>query len=155
MEGPFRVSCHKVFALVSLVTITVAIASPATAQDARSQEGLAPYGTGLEPRSNSPAPIAPAPNSTLEIPQVPKVFEGCWQGVVMEPDSWEHLEGPGIAGWIPANYEICFRRTAERPFEITFTKTTVDTNYAASRGYPVRNVESHTELLSSDGRSLV
>jgi hypothetical protein len=100
-----------------------------------------------------------APNSsgqsTLEIPPVPKEFEGCWEGTVSEPDSWQLLEGPRIAGWIPTTFRLCFRRTGNGPFTITLHDSKLDTEYASERGYTISNYDEQTEVVSTDGRNQV
>ena len=102
----------------------------------------------------TPAPSASG-QSTLEIPPVPREFEGCWEGTVSEPDSWQHLQGPRIAGWIPTTYSLCFRRTGDGPFTITFHDSKLDTEYATEHGYTISNYDAQTEVVSTDGKNQV
>jgi len=102
---------------------------------------------------DKPKPVPDASEqSTLEIPPVPKEFEGCWEGTVSEPDSWQFLEGPRLAGWIPKTYRLCFRRTGNGPFMITFHDTKLDTEFASERGYKISNYDEQTSVVSTDGR---
>jgi hypothetical protein len=93
--------------------------------------------------------------SMLEIPQVPQEFKGCWEATVSQADSWQHLQGPRIGGWIPTTIRLCFRRVGDGPFTITFHDTKLDTDYASEHGYTVSNFDEQTEVVSTDGKNQV
>lgn len=106
-------------ALTGVATAQISIPQPAP------QQRVAPaipkftvdqQGNLVAPDDKPTAAPNPSGQSSLEIRQVPKVFEGCWEGTVPEPDSWQHLQGPRIAGWMPTTYRLCFRRTGDGPF---------------------------------------
>jgi hypothetical protein len=97
------------------------------------------------------SPPSVSSQNALEIPQVPKVFEGCWDGTITEPDSWERVKGPRVARWIPKTERLCFKKTGDGPFTITFHDTKLDSDYASRMGYPVSNYDEQTELVSTDG----
>ena len=115
-----------------------------------------PNGNVIEQGERAPTPPPrEAPQNALEIPQVPKVFEGCWEGTITEPDSWERVQGPRVAGFIPKTERLCFKKIGEAPFTITFHDTRVDTDYASQHGYPVSNYDEQTDLVSTDGQNEV
>jgi hypothetical protein len=103
---------------------------------------------------NTPPPFE-APQNALEIPQVPKPFEGCWEGTITEPDSWERVKGPRIAGYIPHTDRLCFKKLGDEPFTITFHDIKVDSDYASKIGYPISNIDEQTDLVSTDGHNEV
>jgi hypothetical protein len=143
--------------LTGAAAAQVSIAAPAPQQDfapAVSKFRVDRQGNLPAPDEN-PTGSNPPAKSTLEIPQVPKEFEGCWEGTVTEPDSWQVLEGPRLGGWIPSRYRLCFRRTGDGPFTMTFHDTKLDTGYAEERGHSVTNYDEQTELVSTDGKNVV
>lgn len=86
---------------------------------------------------------APAPRVVL-----PTVFRGCWRGRVDEVDDIQQLPGAHpIGAWMPKTYLLCYRRTGEGPFQLTFTEAGVEGN---SR---ITNSSGQMELESTDGRS--
>ena len=96
-----------------------------------------------------PPPIEyhPAPQSTPE-PVLPAIFRGCWQGRVDYVDSIQRLPGGAKIGpWTPKTYRLCYRRTGNGPFALTFTEAGV----VGSR--QITNAAGKMELLSSDGRT--
>ncbi len=149
------VSCS---ALIGVATAQISITPPAP------QQRVAPaipkftvdqQGNLVAPGDKPTAAPNSSGQSTLEIPPVPKEFEGCWEGTVSEPDSWQYLQGPRIAGWMPRTFRFCFRRTGNGPFTITFHDSKLDTAYASERGYKISNYDEQTEVVSTDGRNQV
>ncbi|MGB8684586.1 MAG: hypothetical protein WCD12_17010 [Candidatus Binatus sp.] len=145
-------------AQIGMTTAQISIAPPAP------QQRLAPSVPKftVDQQGNLVAPddkptVAPSSSgqSTLEIPQVPKEFEGCWESTISEPDSYQHLQGPRIAGWIPTTFRLCFRRTGNGPFIITFHDSKLDTEYATDHGYTISNYDAQTEVVSTDGQNQV
>jgi len=149
------VSCS---ALIGVATAQISITPPAPQQrvaPANPKFTVDQQGNLVAPDDKPTAAPEASGQSTLEIPQVPKEFQGCWEGTVSEPDSWQHLQGPRVAGWIPKTFRFCFRRTGNGPFTITFHDTKIDTGWASERGYKVSNYDEQTEVVSTDGRNQV
>ncbi|HEY9157514.1 hypothetical protein [Candidatus Binatus sp.] len=145
-------------ALTGVATAQISITPPASQR----RIALAIPKFTVDQQGNLVAPddkptVAPAASgqSTLEIPQVPKEFEGCWEGTVSEPDSWQVLDGLRFGGWIPRTFRLCFRRTGDGPFTITFHDSKLDTGYASERGYKVSNYDEQTEVVSTDGKNQI
>jgi len=149
------VSCS---ALIGVATAQISITPPAPQQ--RVAPSVPKFAVGQQGNlvapddKPTPAPHA-SEHSTLEIPPVPKEFEGCWEGTVSEPDSWQLLEGPRLGGWIARTFRLCFRRTDNGQFAISFHNSKLDTGYASERGVTVSNYEEQTELVSTDSRNQV
>ncbi len=94
-----------------------------------------------------PEPNPPAAQPSPE-PVLPAVFRGCWQGRVDYLDSIQRLPGGAKIGpWTPKTYRLCYIRTGNGPFELTFT----DAGVVQSR--KITNAVGKMELLSSDGRT--
>ena len=93
--------------------------------------------------------------STLEIPKVPRAFEGCWEGTVAHLDSWRIIKGPRLRNWIPKTFRLCFRRSEQGKFAITLYNTKLDRDFAAKHGFQVADFDSQTELVNSDGERKV
>jgi hypothetical protein len=145
-------------AMTGVATAQISITQPAP------QQRVAPaipkftvdqQGNLVAPDNKPTAAPNPSGQSSLEIPQVPKEFEGCWEGTVSEPDSWQHLQGPRVAGWMPTTYRLCFRRTGNGPFTITFEDSKIDTESALARSYKVNNYDAQTGVVSTDGKNHV
>ena len=104
---------------------------------------------------SGPEPQVPTNQQSKETPnaqttlQLPKAFDGCWQGTVQEPDTWRHVRGPRLAGFIPVTYKLCFQRMGQNPIQITFSNSTLDTEPAAKRGYYIRDVNQRSSLVSA------
>jgi hypothetical protein len=99
----------------------------------------------------SPAVEAPASHSQPVPLQgqavLPAVFRGCWEGRVDELDSLKRLPGGAKPGfWTPKTYRLCYRRTGDGPFVLTFTEAGIEQNDR------ITNAEGRMTLLSSDGR---
>ncbi len=99
---------------------------------------VAPYGKPT-------AALMVSEQGKVDIPQVPIGFEGCWEGTVSVPDSWQLLEGPSLGGWISRTFRLCFRRTGNGPFTVT-----IDTRFASER---ISNYQEQTKVVSTDGRN--
>jgi hypothetical protein len=127
----------------------------ATAQAPAAPASQAPYAPEIPP----PGTIGPPASvekgqGTLEIP-VPKAFDGCWSGLnAGHPDSLQS-GGLQIGGWIPTEVTLCLRKPAEGPWEITYTESKQDTEYAAKHGHPVSDLHAHTEIVSTDGENQI
>ncbi|HVN88637.1 MAG TPA: hypothetical protein VMT61_02350 [Candidatus Binataceae bacterium] len=96
------------------------------------------------------APHAPKPPAMQPSPEpvLPAVFRGCWEGRVDYLDSIQRLPGGAKIGpWTPKTYRLCYIRTGNGPFELTFT----DAGVVQSR--KITNAVGRMELLSSDGRT--
>jgi hypothetical protein len=106
----------------------------------RSQPESTPGTTALRSDGNS-----------LEI-SLPKIFAGCWQGVVPSLDSQVYLGGPGIGAWMTKTYRLCYERVNEGPFTLTFGDTGLE-NSVLTRLHGVSNVNGQVQVLSSDGAS--
>jgi hypothetical protein len=114
---------------------------------------------GREDRGpDTSAPIADAKPSPEAVPaaiasekSLPRGFEGCWQGTVLQRDSWEEIEGPILKGWAPANYTLCLHQSGISP-EITFSRNTAYL-YTSEWVSPQTGLsDTHTEILfSSEG----
>ena len=95
----------------------------------------------------SPA-YQPAPPPYHPEPVLPAIFRGCWQGRVDYLDSIERLPGGAPLGsWTPKTYRLCYRRTGDGPFELTFTEAGV------ARNRRITNAAGKMELKSTDGRT--
>jgi hypothetical protein len=80
-------------------------------------------------------------------PVLPAVFRGCWEGRVDYLDSLERLPGGAKLGfWTPKTYRLCYRRTGNGPFVLTFSEAGIEQNDR------IINAEGRMALLSSDGR---
>lgn len=111
--------------------------------------------------TGSPAEVAALHpgSSTLQIPAAagspkpeaaktgfPASFEGCWEGTVNQPDTWEFGHGPILKGWAPADYVLCFHHSGTVP-NITFSTSSaypVVSDWVASH---VGVENGHTKLL--------
>jgi hypothetical protein len=94
-----------------------------------------------------PREYRPAPQNTPE-PVLPAIFRGCWQGRVDYLDSIQRLPGGAKIGpWTSKTYRLCYRRTGNGPFALTFTEA------GMARSSQVRNATGKMELLSTDGRT--
>jgi hypothetical protein len=105
---------------------------------------------------HSPRPNAleiPSAGSSPKPPEVakngfPAQFEGCWEGTVDQPDTWEFGHGPILKGWEPATYQLCFRHSGAAP-DVTFSTSSA---YPVVSQWVVSNVgveNGHTQLLFS------
>src|SRR5690242_12928927 len=101
-----------------------------------------PPGYQSEPqRASPPAQIYPSQ------PVLPAIFRGCWEGRVDYLDSIERLPGGAKLGfWTPKTYRLCYQRTGDGPFTLTFTEAGIEPNDR------IINAEGRMTLLSSDGR---
>jgi len=94
-----------------------------------------------------PAPVyraAPQPTP----PPLPAIFRGCWKGRVDFVDSIQRLPGGARVGpWTPKTYLLCYRRTGNGPFELTFT----DAGIAHSR--KIINATGKMDVVSTNGRT--
>jgi hypothetical protein len=117
------------------------------ARPAGSSTGLAAL---HNPRSNAleiPTPVS-SPKRELAKGAFPPSFEGCWEGTVPQPDTWEFGHGPILKGWAPATYQLCFRHSGSVP-EVTYSTSSA---YPVVSDWVVSNVgveNGHTELLFS------
>jgi hypothetical protein len=102
----------------------------------------------------APPEIPPPPPEYHPVPQsapapmLPAIFRGCWVGRVDYLDSIERLPGGAKIGpWTSKTYRLCYRRTGEGPFALTFTEAGVVGNSK------ITNATGRMELLSTDGRT--
>lgn len=100
------------------------------------------------PYQSHPQPTPPNAQVYQSQPVLPAVFRGCWEGRVDYLDSLERLPGGAKLGfWTPKTYRLCYRRTGNGPFVLTFTEAGIEQNDR------ITNAEGRMTLLSSDGRS--
>lgn len=66
-----------------------------------------PPPSGPSPPSAAPNPVTANAGENVHLHIMSKDFEGCWQGTVNQPGSWEYVEGPEPSGWSPATYTLC------------------------------------------------
>jgi hypothetical protein len=99
------------------------------------------------PVTTIPPARQPPGASTLEIP-LPKVFRGCWRGVVPRLDSLRMLGGPHVSKWIPKTYRICYEQTGSGPFKLTMSETGL-AGYHSS----LTNVRGIMKVISTNGRT--
>jgi hypothetical protein len=94
-----------------------------------------------------PPPVAQPPSSPPE-PILPAIFRGCWVGRVDDLDSITRLPGgPPLGTWTPKTYRLCYQRTANGPFELTFTEAGI------ARDYRITNATGRMDLRSTDGHT--
>lgn len=95
------------------------------------------------------APIyRPAPQATVIPPPLPAIFRGCWQGRVDYVDTIQRLPGGARIGpWTPKTYRLCYRRTGNGPFELTFTEAGI------ARSNKITNATGKMDVVSTDGRT--
>jgi hypothetical protein len=96
--------------------------------------------------------VEPAPEIRPPIrqeePILPAIFRGCWEGRVDYLDSIERLPGGAKVGpWTPKTYRLCYRRTGNGPFKLTFTEAGV------AQSSRITNAAGKMETLSTDGRT--
>jgi hypothetical protein len=101
-----------------------------------------------QPPPPPPRAYQPAPPPARPEPVLPAIFRGCWLGRVAFLDSIERLPGgPPLGSWTPKTYRLCYRRTGNGPFELTFTEAGVAHNRR------ITNAAGRMELKSTDGRT--
>lgn len=100
-----------------------------------------------QPAEPAPEPTPPAAAQQSE-PALPAIFRGCWEGVVSRLDSIERVPGGAQVGpWTPKTYRLCYERTGNAPFEMTFTEAGV------TRSRRITNANGQIQVLSTDGRT--
>jgi hypothetical protein len=105
------------------------------------------------PQAQQPEEIAPPPivRSKPEMqtePVLPAIFHGCWQGEVTQLDSIQRAPGGAKIGpWTPKTYRLCYERTGDGPFEMTFTEAGI---VHSSR---ITNANGQIQVLTSDGHT--
>jgi hypothetical protein len=99
------------------------------------------------PPAPVPPPVKVAPMTAQEVPALPEVFRGCWQGEVNQLD-WIRREpgAPKIGFWTPKTYKLCYKRVGNQPFTLTFTDTGVEANDK------ILNPHGNVVPISTDGR---
>jgi hypothetical protein len=91
-------------------------------------------------------PEAEAPPPVTSQPILPAIFRGCWQGTVFDLDDIEFFPGaPRDSTWTPKTYFVCYRRTGNGPFELTFNQAGIEHD---SR---IFNANGSVQLLSTSG----
>lgn len=93
----------------------------------------------------NPAPKAVA-NSGADKAIMSSAFDGCWQGTVNQPDTWEFVQGPVVEGWAPATYTLCFHRAGDS----TEANFTMDTSLRLGSQWVTPNMgeaDWHSEIL--------
>jgi hypothetical protein len=103
-----------------------------------------------QPQPTMPsAPVYhPAPQITPAPPPLPAIFRGCWQGRVDFIDTIQRLPGGARVGpWTPKTYRLCYRRTGNGPFELTFTEAGI------ARSNKITNATGKMDVVSTDGRT--
>jgi hypothetical protein len=85
--------------------------------------------------------------STMEI--LPASYIGCWRGVVNAPDMLQNLNGCLNGPSVPELYTLCYRKTLNGKFEVTFGEVELDSD--APRDYKVSGTHGKIEVLSTDG----
>lgn len=94
----------------------------------------------------TPEPTPPLPQQSE--PVLPAIFRGCWQGQVSRLDSIERAPGGAKIGpWTPKTYRLCYERTGNEPFEMTFTEAGV------VRNRRITNANGQIRVLTTDGRT--
>ncbi len=86
-------------------------------------------------------------HNTMEI--LPASYIGCWRGVVNAPDMLQNLNGCLNGPSVPELYTLCYRKTLNGKFEVTFGEVQLDSD--APRDYKVSGTHGKIEVLSSDG----
>jgi hypothetical protein len=122
-------------------------AAPPPAPEPQPQAEEPPPAPQPQPQAEEPPPPAPAPALRQPAPVLPAVFRGCWRGVVDDVDRMQQLPGairPGL--WMPKTYMMCYRRTGNGPFQLTFTSAGVE-------GTNIINSNGQLQVISTDGRS--
>lgn len=100
------------------------------------------------PRPPPPPPQVYQPPPSHPEPVLPAIFRGCWLGRVDFLDSIVRLPGgPPLGSWTPKTYRLCYRRTGNGPFDLTFTEAGVAHNRR------ITNAAGKLELKSTDGRT--
>jgi len=101
------------------------------------------------PVAPQPAQATPEPTPAQQPePVLPAIFRGCWQGQVSRLDSIERAPGGAKIGpWTPKTYRLCYERTGNGPFEMTFTEAGI------ARSNRIRNANGQIRVLTSDGRT--
>ena len=95
-----------------------------------------------------PPPSAAQPPSSHPEPILPAIFRGCWVGRVDDLDSITRLAGgPPLGTWTPKTYRLCYQRTGNGPFELTFTEAGI------ARDYRITNATGRMDLRSTDGHT--
>jgi hypothetical protein len=95
----------------------------------------------------SPPPDAYSPPITAQ-PVLPAIFRGCWRGEVYNLDAVWLLPGAmNLGTWTPKTYRVCYQRTGNGPFELTFTQAGVEHD---SR---IFNAAGAMQLLSTSGNN--
>jgi hypothetical protein len=101
----------------------------------------------IAPSPKPPPAVRSEPSRQAE-PILPAIFRGCWQGQVSQLDSIERAPGGAKIGpWTPKTYRLCYERTGDGPFEMTFTEAGV------ARSSRITNANGQIQILSSDGRT--
>jgi len=96
----------------------------------------------------TPEPTPPPPSAQQPEPVLPAIFRGCWQGEVSRLDSIQRAPGGAKIGpWTPKTYRLCYERTGNGPFEMTFTEAGV------VRSRRITNANGQIRVLTSDGRT--
>jgi len=77
------------------------------------------------PQDESPETEVPPPVASQ--PVLPAIFRGCWQGTVYALDDIEFFPGsPAHSTWTPKTYFVCYRRTGNGPFQLTFNQAGIE-----------------------------
>jgi hypothetical protein len=109
-----------------------------------------PQITQPSPPASLPPPMAhqPAPAPYHPEPVLPAIFRGCWVGRVDFLDSIRRLPGGAPLGsWTAKTYRLCYQRTGNDPFALTFTEAGIAQNRR------IVNATGKMELESTDGRT--
>jgi hypothetical protein len=100
------------------------------------------------PPQPAPEALEPTPEALQPQPMLPAIFRGCWQGEVQWLDTIERLPGAVKLGtWTPKTYRLCYERTGNGPFQLTFTEAGIQHD---SR---ITNSQGTMHALSTDGRT--
>lgn len=100
------------------------------------------------PQNAQATPVPTLPPARQLEPVLPAIFRGCWEGEVSSLDSIVRLPGaPNIGPWTPKTYRLCYERTGNGPFEMTFTEAGV------VRSRRITNANGQIRVLTSDGRT--
>jgi hypothetical protein len=99
-------------------------------------------------------PVAEEPPPRREIvppaaqERLPEIFRGCWEGAVPYVDTIYSLPGAAPIGpWTAKRFRICYERTGDGPFALTFTDVGIAFHEL------IINPTGRVEIVDTDGQT--